>query len=78
LVGQTVTVTVNLKDYTTTVQADGGWSVQLSNADALALNHGNTYNVYVSATNLAGNTVTDNNNTMVDWLKNSTPTTPVP
>lgn len=63
--GQTVTVTVNNTDYTATVQSGGAWSVALTNAGALALNHGNTYSVYVSGSNQAGNVASDHNNSLI-------------
>lgn len=52
--GQTITVTVNNHNYTATVAAGGAWSVQVTDADALALNHGNTYGVFASATSVGG------------------------
>lgn len=64
-VGSTVTLTLNSKTYTTTVQAGGTWSYTLSDADAKLLNHGNTYAITASVTDAAANTGTDTNNGVV-------------
>lgn len=64
--GQTVTVAINNVSHTATVVAGAGgvntWSLTLSNADALALNHGNTYSVTASVRDAAGNSGADTNN----------------
>ena len=59
--GQTVTVTLNGKTYTTTASG-GTWSVTATQDDAKLLNHGTTYTLTASVTDLAGNTGTDVNN----------------
>ncbi|WP_426596057.1 Ig-like domain-containing protein [Pectobacterium brasiliense] len=57
--GQTVTVTLNGKPYTTTTGADGKWSVNIPSADLLLLSDGsNTLTASVQGIN--GNTVTAN------------------
>ena len=67
-VGQPVTVTLNGNSYTTFVEAPlnagspNTWSVQVSNDDALALNHGSTYAITATVSDLAGNTGSDTNN----------------
>jgi hypothetical protein len=62
--GQTITVTVNNHNYTATV-ANQAWSVELTDADAVALNHGNTYSVFASATSSNGKQATDTNNNII-------------
>ncbi len=62
--GQTVTVTVNGKNYTATVATGGAWSVTLPKADALAFNNGNIYNITASVTNAAGNVASDTDNAL--------------
>ncbi|WP_146179684.1 beta strand repeat-containing protein [Limnohabitans parvus] len=64
-VGQTVTLTLDSQTYTTTVQNGGVWSYTLSNADALGLNHGSTYAITATVSDLAGNTGTDTDNGLV-------------
>jgi hypothetical protein len=60
--GQTVTVTLAGKSYTATV-ASGAWSVSVPSADAVLLNHGNTYAITASVSDAAGNAaVADTNN----------------
>ncbi|GLY62154.1 hypothetical protein Pcaca05_30110 [Pectobacterium carotovorum subsp. carotovorum] len=57
--GQTVTVTLNGKPYTTTTGADGKWSVNIPSADLLLLSDGsNTLTASVQGIN--GNTITAN------------------
>ncbi len=53
--GDSVTVTVNGNEYTTTVADDGTYSVEVATADLLA---DNTVDVSVESTDVAGNTVT--------------------
>ena len=56
--GQTVQVTLNNVSYTALVQAALGgntWAITLPTADAIALNHGNTYAAYVQVSDVAGN-----------------------
>ncbi len=55
--GTELTVTLNGKTYTTTVGANGAWSVQVPTADAQALAEGNLA-VLVSGKDATGNTVT--------------------
>lgn len=55
--GTELTVTLNGKTYTTTVGANGAWSVQVPTADAQALAEGNQA-VLVSGKDATGNTVT--------------------
>jgi hypothetical protein len=74
-VGQTVTLSLNGKTYTTAVQAGASgqpniWSHTLSNADALALNHGSTYAISASVKDVAGNTGSDTNNSLVANIAN--------
>ncbi len=64
--GQTVNVLFNNVSYTTTVQAGGTWSVTLTQDEAKALVHGNTYAIRASVSDVAGNLATpDTNNHMV-------------
>lgn len=69
-VGQTVTLTLNSKAYTTTVLAGGTWSYTLSNADALALNHGSTYAITASVKDVAGNAGSDTDNSLIANIAN--------
>lgn len=66
-VGSTVYVTLNRTTYTTTVQAprsralmDNTWSVTVTDPDAIALNHGNVYEVIAQTSDKAGNPIVDN------------------
>ncbi len=52
--GQTVTVTLNGVDYTTTVQANGSWSVTVPSADLSGITDGN-YTVSAAVSDKAGN-----------------------
>ena len=54
--GQTVVLTINGKNYSTTVEPDGTWEVTLTAPDSQALNHGSTYAITASVSDLAGNT----------------------
>ncbi|MBD8213743.1 Ig-like domain-containing protein [Erwinia persicina] len=56
--GSTVTVTLGAKAYTTTVQAGGAWSVNLSPLDLLALGTGNL-SLGVKVVDPAGNTASN-------------------
>ncbi|POE14066.1 large repetitive protein [Pectobacterium odoriferum] len=57
--GQTVTVTLNGKNYTTTVAADGSWTLQVPSADLQLLSDGNA--TVTASVNVAGSgAVTDN------------------
>lgn len=55
--GQSVTVTLNGKTYSGTVNSDGSWSIPLSATDLQALTDG-TYPLVASITDKAGNTTT--------------------
>ncbi|PKH24382.1 hemagglutinin [Enterobacterales bacterium CwR94] len=55
--GQTVTVTLNGKVYTTQVQASGNWSLNVPTADLQALNNGSA-SLTVAVSDKAGNPVT--------------------
>jgi hypothetical protein len=46
--GQTVTVTLNGKTYTATIDAEGGWSAAVGAADLAALTDGSTYQIGAS------------------------------
>ncbi|MCL6375844.1 Ig-like domain-containing protein [Pectobacterium brasiliense] len=50
--GQTVTVTLNGKNYTTTVAADGSWTLQIPSADLQLLSDGNA--TVTASVNVAG------------------------
>ncbi|KGA35756.1 large repetitive protein [Pectobacterium brasiliense] len=57
--GQTVTVTLNGKNYTTTVAADGSWTLQIPSADLQLLSDGNA--TVTASINVAGSgAITDN------------------
>ncbi|PUE06853.1 hypothetical protein B9Z51_13055 [Limnohabitans sp. T6-5] len=74
LEGQTITVTINGTNHTATVGTGGAWSVTLSVTDAIALNHGNTYQVIAAAKSTGGKVATDMNNGMV--VNTATPDIP--
>ena len=63
--GQTVTVTLNGKDYTTTVQAGGGWSVTVPSADVGAIADG-SYTLSAAVNDKAGNPATAGRDVLVD------------
>ena len=68
--GSTVNVVINIagvdKTYTAIVGANGAWTTTaLSDADAVALNHGNTYAITASVSNTAGKQAIDHNNGML-------------
>ena len=65
-VGQTLTLTLNGKTYTTTVQTGGSWSYTLGSADVTALADGNAYVINASVTNAIGNTGSSNHTITVD------------
>ena len=65
-VGQTLTLTLNGKTYTTTVQTDGSWSYTLGSADVTALADGNAYVINASVSNAIGNTGSSNHTITVD------------
>jgi len=63
--GQTVTVTLNGKDYTTTVQAGGGWSVTVPSTDVGAIADG-SYTLSAAVSDKAGNPATAGRDVLVD------------
>ncbi|MCQ4444924.1 Ig-like domain-containing protein [Enterobacter cloacae] len=63
--GQTVTVTLNGVDYTTTVQASGSWSVTVPSADLGAIADGN-YTVSAAVSDKAGNPASADRDVLVD------------
>jgi VCBS repeat-containing protein len=72
--GQTITVTLNGTNLSATVAAGGAWSVELTDAQAIALNHGNTYSVTAGGSSTGGKVATDTNNSMV--VNTATPDIP--
>lgn len=73
-VGSTVTIVLNGKTYTTTVGANGNWSVSVPAADLATLPAGNN-TIRVSVTNGDGNTATSNEviNVQADITQPGTP-----
>ncbi|MET4884695.1 Ig-like domain-containing protein [Enterobacter asburiae] len=63
--GQTVTVTLNGVDYTTTVEANGSWSVTVPSADLGAIADGN-YTVSAAVSDKAGNPASADRDVLVD------------
>ncbi|EPS0555163.1 Ig-like domain-containing protein [Enterobacter roggenkampii] len=63
--GQTVTVTLNGVDYTTTVQANGSWSVTVPSADVGAITDGN-YTISAAVSDKAGNPASSDRDVLVD------------
>ncbi|MCG7802741.1 Ig-like domain-containing protein [Enterobacter asburiae] len=63
--GQTVTVTLNGVDYTTTVQANGSWSVTVPSADLGAIADGN-YTISAAVSDKAGNPASADRDVLVD------------
>ena len=63
--GQTVTVTLNGVDYTTTVQANGSWSVTVPSADVGAITDGN-YTISAAVSDKAGNPASAERDVLVD------------
>ncbi|MGR2798154.1 Ig-like domain-containing protein [Enterobacter hormaechei] len=64
--GQTVTITLNGKTYTATVQNDGTWSYTVGSADVTALADGGSYVINVQVSNAIGNSASDNHTVTVD------------
>ncbi|MEP8738448.1 Ig-like domain-containing protein [Enterobacter hormaechei] len=64
--GQTVTITLNGKTYTATVQNDGTWSYTVGSADVTALADGGSYVINAQVSNAIGNSVSDNHTVTVD------------
>ncbi|HHT0990167.1 type 1 secretion target domain-containng protein [Enterobacter roggenkampii] len=63
--GQTVTVTLNGVDYTTTVQANGSWSVTVPSADLSGITDGD-YTVSAAVSDKAGNPASADRDVLVD------------
>ncbi|MEP9169585.1 Ig-like domain-containing protein [Enterobacter hormaechei] len=63
--GQTVTVTLNGEDYTTTVQANGSWSVTVPSADVGAITDGD-YTITAAVADKAGNPASADRDVLVD------------
>ncbi|WP_241183656.1 Ig-like domain-containing protein, partial [Enterobacter asburiae] len=63
--GQTVTVTLNGLDYTTTVQANGSWSVTVPSADLSGITDGN-YTISAAVSDKAGNPASADRDVLVD------------
>ncbi len=64
--GQTVTLTLNDKTYTTTVQTGGSWSYTVGSADIGALADGGAYVINAQVSNAIGNTGSSNHTITVD------------
>jgi len=64
--GQTVTITLNGKTYTATVQNDGTWSYTVGSADVTALADGGSYVINAQVSNAIGNSVSNNHTVTVD------------
>ena len=64
--GQTVTITLNGKTYTATVQNDGTWSYTVGSADVTALADGGSYVINAQVSNAIGNSASDNHTVTVD------------
>ncbi|SAI92161.1 type 1 secretion target domain-containng protein [Enterobacter hormaechei] len=64
--GQTVTITLNGKTYTATVQNDGIWSYTVGSADVTALADGGSYVINAQVSNAIGNSASDNHTVTVD------------
>nr|WP_235776357.1 Ig-like domain-containing protein [Pectobacterium carotovorum] len=60
--GQTVTVTLNGKNYTTTVAADGSWTLQVPSADLQLLSDGNA--TITASVNVTGSAAVTDNHTL--------------
>ncbi|KLQ37372.1 type 1 secretion target domain-containng protein [Enterobacter cloacae subsp. dissolvens] len=64
--GQTVTITLNGKTYSATVQNDGSWRYTLGSADVAALADGGSYVINAQVSNTIGNSASDNHTVTVD------------
>ncbi|HCT1661889.1 TPA: Ig-like domain-containing protein [Enterobacter hormaechei] len=64
--GQTVTITLNGKTYTATVQNDGTWSYTVGSADVTALADGGSYVINAQVSNAIGNSASDNHSVTLD------------
>ncbi|WP_455769212.1 Ig-like domain-containing protein [Citrobacter europaeus] len=65
-VGQTVTITLNGKTYTATVQNDGAWSYTVGSADVTALADGGSYVIHAVVSNTIGNSASADHTVTVD------------
>ncbi|BEU78766.1 hypothetical protein EAG21025_20790 [Enterobacter asburiae] len=63
--GQTVTMTLNGVDYTTTVQTNGSWSVTVPSADLSGITDGN-YTISAAVSDKAGNPASADRDVLVD------------
>ncbi|WP_417635416.1 Ig-like domain-containing protein, partial [Enterobacter hormaechei] len=63
--GQTVTVTLNGENYTTTMQANGSWSVTVPSADVGAIADGD-YTITAAVQDKAGNPASADRDVLVD------------
>lgn len=66
VVGALVTVTLNGKNYTGTVAADGTWSVVVGTADLAALTDAASYTVHATVTDSVGATANANHSVRID------------
>ncbi|WP_042319760.1 Ig-like domain-containing protein [Enterobacter cancerogenus] len=64
--GQTVTLKLNGKTYTATVQSDGSWRYTLGSADVTALADGGSYAIHAQVSNAIGNSASDDRTVTVD------------
>ncbi|EHO2764749.1 Ig-like domain-containing protein [Escherichia coli] len=64
--GTVVTVLLNGKGYSATIQSNGSWSVNVPAADVAALSDGTSYTVSASAQDSAGNSATASRSVAVD------------
>ncbi|ARC42920.1 type I secretion C-terminal target domain-containing protein [Citrobacter braakii] len=64
--GQTVTITLNGKTYTATVQNDGTWSYTVGSADVTALADGGSYVIHAVVSNTIGNSASADHTVTVD------------
>nr|WP_312026939.1 Ig-like domain-containing protein [Enterobacillus tribolii] len=64
--GDTVTITLNGKTYTTILDANGAWSVGVPAADITALGNGQSYAVDVTVTDKAGNSSSESRDISVN------------
>ncbi len=64
--GQTVTITLNGKTYTATVQNDGSWTYTVASADVTALADGGSYVINAQVSNTIGNSASADHTVTVD------------
>nr|WP_313853336.1 Ig-like domain-containing protein [Winslowiella toletana] len=65
-VGERVTITLNDKTYTTTVQEGGRWSYTVGSADVTALADGGAYVINAQVSNAIGNSASDDRTVTVE------------